>query len=219
MQESSEQPDRILESTQNRKPRYPAQTIISAARIKARLVKPIWTPPTDQNHQLEHSKKLAPRSQSSTSYGGQKQTQSAGKTSATPSPPSQWGSSSATSRPSALLASAERPLPVEPQLNLEYLTAGEKGTSSASKSRADTNPLNAGRNVRSSDAERLPNAPKEMLSWAKSNGWLIDNASLFPHLGNEVGGGDEHDVWGDESTQRAIKLTLDANFVQGSHTA
>jgi predicted ABC-type ATPase len=119
----------------------------------------------------------------------------------------------------SLSATNKRALPVEPQLDLVYVPADGKDASSAQESRARTNPLDAGRDVRTSDTERLPSTPEAMLPWARSNGWLIDNASLFPHLGNEVRGGDEHDVWGDESTQRAIKLTLDTHFVQGSPSA
>jgi hypothetical protein len=64
-----------------------------------------------------------------------------------------------------------------------------------------------------------------MLAWAREEGWLIDTEDLVQRIGimAEIDPGDEHDVWFDELTHRAVKLTKDLKgtpaFVAGSPAA
>jgi hypothetical protein len=128
-------------------------------------------------------------------------------------------------RARAVLASAPVPSSaVAPQLNLRYLQPdGQTGanTPADDAKRAASNPLDEGTSLRADGAQRLPAAPAQLLSWAQENGWLIDPEPLASRLlaDEEAGGGDEHHVWFDEATQRAVKLTVDMRFVQGSPAA
>jgi len=120
------------------------------------------------------------------------------------------------------LASSDKSLPsVGNTLNLRYVTPDGQDPENTRSKRQASNPLDSAGSVRSGRPQRLPSSPPEMLAWAQENGWLIDSDDLVARvgLGNEMPGGDEHDVWYDELTQRAIKLTLDTSFVQGSPNA
>jgi hypothetical protein len=89
-------------------------------------------------------------------------------------------------------------LPIEPQFNLEYSNINGKTASIAQKSRANSNPFDLEGSVRAGDPQRLPHAPKEMLSWTSKNGWLMDTDDFASRLSADeevLGGDDKHHVW------------------------
>ena len=101
-------------------------------------------------------------------------------------------------------------LPIAPQLDLRYTnTDGQDSPEARRNSHPLADNLSDGSSPDRSDARRLPSEAVQLLAWAKTQGWLIDTDDLDQRLGlmTEVRAGDEHDVWHDELTNRAVKLT------------
>lgn len=114
-------------------------------------------------------------------------------------------------------ASAAPVLPVDPQLNLVYAAADAKQQTK----RKASNPLNQTAGPGAIEAFGGATQTPALLAWASDNGWLVEGQDLVNRLApggsvEEIQGGDEHDVWFDPITQRAIKLTLDDKWIAGS---
>ncbi len=108
-------------------------------------------------------------------------------------------------------------LPVAPQLNLVYARPDEK----RSTNREASNPLDQTAGLGAIEAFGGATQTPALLEWAAENGWLVEGQDLVNRLApggpvEEIQGGDEHDVWFDPITQRAIKLTLDDKWIAGT---
>lgn len=123
------------------------------------------------------------------------------------------------------LFASNRAHSVAPALDLRYTIADGQDPQTTRPTRDESNPLDPRADARSGTAQRFPSSAQDMLPWARAQGWLIDTDDLVERLRltKETYGGDEHDVWEDELTQRAVKITKDLNgipaFVAGSPAA